>query len=88
VARSVDEVELVLLTVVGFVVQPDSVGLDGDATLAFQVHAIQDLLHHFTLRERSSIFEQAICERGFTVINVRNNAEIAYETGIHVNEVD
>ena len=63
-------------------------GFDRDATLAFQVHAIEDLLHHFTLRERSSVFEQAICERGFAVINVRNDAEIAYETGIHVNEVD
>ena len=74
----------ILLAVVGFVVQANGMGFDRDPALALQVHAVQDLLHHFALRERASVFEQAICERGFPVINMRNDGEIAYETGIHV----
>jgi hypothetical protein len=88
VAWRINEIELVVLAIIGFVIQADCVGFDRNATLAFEVHAVEDLLHHFALRESSSVFEQAICERGFTVINVRNDAEIAYETGIHVDEVD
>ena len=41
-----------MLAVFGFVVQADGVGFDRDATLAFEVHRVEDLLHHFALRER------------------------------------
>ena len=86
--RRVNEIELIHIAVEGLVIEPDSVRFDGDATLAFEVHAIENLVHHFAFGERAGEFKQAIGERGFPVIDVRNNAEIADKTGIHVCEVD
>ncbi len=75
----VDQVELVDLAVVGPVVQADGVGLDGDAALALQVHGVEDLLHHFALRQRAGDFQQAVGQRGFAVVDVRDDGEIADE---------
>ena len=35
---SIDQVELVEIAVLGTIIQPDRVSLDGDSALAFQVH--------------------------------------------------
>ena len=83
VAGCVDEVELVKLAIVGAVIEAHGVRLDGDAALALQVHGIQDLLHHFALREGAGGFEQAVGQRGLTVVDVRNDRKIAYEFAIH-----
>jgi hypothetical protein len=48
-ARGVDEVQLVHYAVVGAIVEANGVSFDGDAALAFEVHGIEDLFHHFAL---------------------------------------
>ena len=73
-----------MLAVVGLVIQANGVGFDRDAALALQVHGVEHLRHHFALRERAGVFQQAVGERGFAVVDVRNDGEIADETGIHV----
>ena len=83
-AGGIDEVELVENAVVGAVVEADGVGFDGDPALAFQVHGIEDLLHHFALREGSGDFEQAVGEGALAVVDVRNDREIPNEFAIHV----
>jgi hypothetical protein len=40
---------------------------------------------HFALGERAGEFQQAVGQRGFAVVNVRNDAEIADVLGIHVS---
>ena len=70
--------------VIGAVVQADGVGFDGDAALALQVHGVEDLLHHFALRERAGDFEESIGEGGLAVVDVRNDREIPDEFAIHV----
>ena len=47
--RSVDQVQLVRVAVIGFIVQANGVSLDGDPTLALQIHGVEDLVHHFAL---------------------------------------
>jgi hypothetical protein len=59
------------------------VGFDGDAALAFEVHGIEDLFHHFALGECPGDFEQAVRECGFAVIDMRNDGEITDEFAIH-----
>ena len=49
-ARRVDQVEDVFLAVLGGVVEADGIGLDGDATLALEIHRVEHLCRHFTLR--------------------------------------
>ena len=83
VAGSVDEVELVGLAVVRGVHHADGVGLDGDAALAFEVHGVEDLGLHFARGEGSGELEQAVGERGFAVVDVRDDREIADVLGIH-----
>ena len=53
----VDQVEDVVPAVPGAVVQPDRVGLDGDAPLSLQVHGVEDLVRHFTLGKSSGPFQ-------------------------------
>ena len=38
---------------------------------------------HFALRKCAGYFEQPVRERGFAVIDVRNDRKIADEAGIH-----
>jgi len=40
---------------------------------------------HLALGERAGEFQQAVGQRGFAVVNVRNDAEIADVLGIHVS---
>jgi len=53
VSRRVDEVEFILLSTLGPVGHSDGRGLDGNPLLSLKVHAVEDLLHHFALRDRA-----------------------------------
>ena len=76
VARRVDQVQDVLLPVVGRVVQADRVGLDGDAALALEVHGVQDLGLHLAGLERPGVFQEAVGQRGLAVVDVRDDREV------------
>ena len=65
--------------------QANALGLDGDAALALQVHRIEHLRVHLALAERAGQLQQAVGQRGFAVVDVRDDAEIADVLGIHVS---
>lgn len=46
--RRVDEIELVGLAVIGLVEHANGLRLDGDATLALDIHRVEHLLDHVT----------------------------------------
>ena len=52
-ARRVNQVELILLAVVGRVVHAHGLALDRNAALSFDIHAVEQLLGHIALRDRS-----------------------------------
>ena len=83
VTGSVDEIELVGLAVVRGIHHADGVGFDGDAALAFEVHGIENLGLHFAGGEGAGKFEQAVGERGFAVVDMRDDREVADVRGIH-----
>ncbi len=83
VAGRVDQIEAVLVAVVGAVMQADAFGLDGDAALALEVHGIEQLSGHFALGDGAGQLQQAVGQRGFTVVDVRDDAEIPDEKRIH-----
>lgn len=58
--RGVDEVEDVRLPVIGGVLYPGGVELDRDAPLPLQVHAVQQLLLHISLRHRVAVLKQPV----------------------------
>ena len=74
--RGVDQVELVGLAVLGGIVNGDGTGLDGDAALALEIHAVQNLLAHFTGGQTAAGLDQAVGKRTFAVVDVRNNGKV------------
>ena len=77
VARGVDEVELVLLAVLGVVVDADGLGLDGDAPLALQVHAVEHLLAHVPLGDGVGHLQDAVGQGRLPVVDVGDDGEVA-----------
>jgi hypothetical protein len=84
VPRRVDQIQPIRISIFCFVVQADAFCLDSDAALALEIHGIEELFVHLALGERAGHFEQAVGKRGFAVVDVRDDAEIPYESWIHV----
>ena len=82
-AGGIDQIELVGLAIPGGVHHADGVGLNGDATFPFEVHRVEHLRLHFARGQRSGQLEQSVGQGGFAVVDVRNDGEIAEESGVH-----
>ena len=76
-ARRVDEIQLIALPVLRQVLEGDRVTLDGDAALAFELHAIQDLVAKVPCPDRVASLDETIGERRLAVVDVGDDAEIA-----------
>src|SRR5262249_687900 len=83
VAWSVNKVELVSLAILRRVHHADSVGLDGNSTLALQVHAVEHLGLHLARGQRPGELQQAVGERRLPVVDVRDDGEVAKVCYIH-----
>ena len=79
----VDQVELVDLAVLRVVHHAHGMGLDGDAALALQVHCVQHLGLHFARRQRAGQLEQPVGQRGFAMVDVRDDREIPNMLIVH-----
>jgi hypothetical protein len=55
----------------------DSMRLDSDASLAFQVHVIEDLGLQVFARYCMGILQQSVCQGTLTVVDMRYYAEIS-----------
>ena len=84
VTGGVDQVQLVGASVLGGVVHAHGGGLDGDALLAFQVHAIEDLFGHVAIGNRAGKLQQAVGQGGFAVVDVGDDTEVADVIGGHM----
>jgi hypothetical protein len=77
VARRVDQIEVVDLSIECFVVQRGGLRLDGYPTLFFDVHRVEHLRFHLAFGEATATLNQAICKRRLAVIDVRNDRKIS-----------
>ena len=77
VSGRVDEIEFIGVPIGEGVVHPDRMGLDGNAAFAFEIHPVEELLLQIADGDRSGQFEQPVGQRGFAVIDVRDDAEVA-----------
>ena len=62
-------------------------GLDRDAALALEIHRVERLLLELTLRYRVRELEDAVRERRLAVVDVRDDAEVAYVVESHFESV-
>ena len=77
VARGIDQVQDIGLPVPGFVVESGALGLDRDPALALDVHAVEILGFHLARGNGTGAFKEPIGERGFAVVDVRDDAEVS-----------
>ncbi len=82
VAGGINEVELVGFAILRVVMQRYAVRFDGDAALTLQIHGIQDLGFHFTVRKTTANLDETVGQGGFTVVDVRDDGKIADMTQI------
>ena len=73
VAGGVDQVEHIVQAVVGAVVQPHGLRLDGDAALALDRHAVQHLGGHLARGQPAGGLDQPVRQRRLAVVNVRHD---------------
>ena len=69
----IDEIQLVGLTVIPLRWAATRVRLDGDATLALDRIAVEDLRLHFTIGQAAADLDEAIGQGRLAVIDVRDN---------------
>ncbi len=77
VARGVDQMQVVLLAVVGRVGDPHGLGLDRDSALALEVHRVEHLGHVLARVDRPGELEDAVRERRLAVVDVGDDREVA-----------
>ena len=82
-ARSIDQVELILLSILGDVFHADGMGFDGDAALALQIHGVQHLFLHLAQGERSRQLQKPVRKRGFAMIDVGDDGKISDVCAVH-----
>ena len=76
-ARCIDEVEDILLAVLGLVYSADGLGLDGDSALPLQIHIVQHLGLHLPAGQKAGFLNNPVRQGGFAVIYVCHNTKIA-----------
>ena len=77
-ARRIDEVQLIDLTVTGLVIKRHALGLDGNAPLPLKVHGVEYLLGHFAIGQPAADLDKAVGQGRFAVVDVRDDGEISY----------
>ena len=76
VARRVHQVQRVDLAVLGLVLQPDGLRLDGDAALSLDIHGIEDLFGHLAVGQRAGRLDEAVGERRLAMVDMGDDREI------------
>ena len=76
-ARRIDQVELIRLTIVGVIGHANGIRLDRDAALALDIHGVEQLRLHIALVDGMGELEDAVTDRGLAMVDVRNDREVA-----------
>ena len=74
--RGIDQVQDIVIPVLGLVVQLDGLILDGDASFPFQAHGVQDLVLHFPFGQGPGHFNEPVGQGGFPVVDMGDDGKI------------
>ena len=72
---SIDEVKCVFYAIL-FMDHAHRLGFYCDPALPLQIHLVQKAIFHLPHRNSLRLFDQPVCQRGFSMIDMRNNAKI------------
>jgi len=76
-SRRIDEVQFKFLTAFARIGQVNRLTFDGNASFSLDIHIVQDLVTELPCINEVCMLDEAVGKRGFTVVNVGNNAEIS-----------
>ena len=77
--RGIDDVDVDTV-----VIDRRILGENGDAALFFDIARVHDALVHLLVRGKGAgLAEQLVDQRGFTVVNVSNDGDVANSAGGH-----
>ena len=82
VSRCIDEIQLIVLAVLGLVHQRHALCLDGNAAFPFQIHRIEHLIRHFAIGQATAMLNETVGKRRLAVVDVRDDREVA--NSVHV----
>ena len=74
---SINEIEGVILAVLGMIAQIHRPGLDGNAPLPLNIHIVQQLILHIPAGNRFGVLQNPVRQSGFAVVNVCDYRKIA-----------
>ena len=77
VARRVDQVQRVVVTIRPGVREHAGLSLDRDPALSLQLHLVEVLVLHLALGQQPGVLDEAICQGRFAVVDVRDDREVA-----------
>ena len=75
-SRSINKIQDIGLSILCLIFHLDSMALDCDATLSFQIHIIKHL--SFSNLDGLGLLQKSVCQGTFTMVYMCNNAEISY----------
>ena len=73
----IDQVECVVGTI-RLIIHLNRMTLDRNSPLSLQIHIIEQLLLHFSFRNRLGGFQQTVGESALAMINVSDDTEVPY----------
>ena len=76
-AGGIDQIEQIILSILRTVHKRYRMSLDGDPAFTLEIHVVEQLVGHIAQRNGLRFFQNAIRQRGFSVVNMRNDTEIA-----------
>jgi len=76
-ARGVNEIERIIVSVLGPVREGDRLAFDRDPPFPLNIHVIQDLILKIPFLHHARILDQTVRQGRFSVVNMGNNAEVA-----------
>ena len=77
-ARGVDKVELVGITVLGVIIQRYRLRLDGNAALTLDIHRVENLFLELALGQATATLNQAIRQGRLAMVEVGDDREVSY----------
>src|SRR6516225_10657154 len=76
-ARSINQIQFILLVIECGVQHAHSLCLNRNTFLTFQLHLIQSLLYHLTFRYSAGVLEKTVSKGGFAMVDMGNYTKIS-----------
>src|SRR3954467_1547264 len=81
--RSINEIQLIRLTVLSLVKHGNGMGFNGNSPLPLQIHRIEHLVLHLPRGNGSGSMQKAVGQRRFPMVDMGDDAEVSNMRYVH-----